>query len=204
MDDYIMEIPGAATPEFCEMMIQKYESDVRKRQALVGPEARFDKETRDSVNLEMNYYDDWKPIVDDIRRMIYSRLPKYIDEIHYGKLNCLFNNAYDSSYSMMKYSPGSVGYTWHNDFMYDNTSGRDGVRTVTWLFYLNEVDGGETEFKWGRKIKCETGKLVFFPSDWTMIHRGNPVNSGVKYLCVGWMFSTWNKGLDNRTLKAKQ
>ena len=76
-----------------------------------------------------------------------------------------------------------------------------GVRTVTWLFYLHECGGGETEFKYGRKIKPETGKVVFFPSTWCMIHRGCPVTEGQKYLCVGWFYSTWNSGLDLRSAK---
>ena len=82
MDDFVMEIPGAATPEFCQMMIDKYENDHRKLAAMIGPDATVDKNTRDSLNLEMNLYPEWKPIVDDIRGMIYSRLTKYLDDIH--------------------------------------------------------------------------------------------------------------------------
>ena len=189
-----MEIPGAATPEFCDGMIEKFESDSRKRPGLIGPEGAVDKKIRDSNNLEMNLYPDWKPIVDDIRRMIYSRLIEYLDAIHIGKTNSMWSNGYDSSYTMMKYTPDSVGYTWHNDFMFDNTSGRGGCRTVTWLFYLNDCEGGETEFGDGTKIKCEQGKLVLFPSTWCMTHRGHPPIGGDKYLGVGWLCSTWNKG----------
>jgi hypothetical protein len=196
MDDFVMEIPGAATPEFCQMMIEKYEADNRKQPAMVGPGAEVRKDVRSSVNLEMNLIPDWKGVVDDLRGMLFSRLTKYLDDIHTNKLHSLYEGGYDSSYTMMKYVPGPVGYDWHNDFMFDNFTNRGGVRTVTWLFYLNDVDGGETEFCFGKKIKCETGKLVFFPSDWTMLHRGLPVNTGEKYLCVGWFYSTWNKGLD--------
>ena len=82
MDDLIMEISGAATPEFCRMMIDKYENDHRKLAAMVGPDATVDKQTRDSLNLEMNLYPEWKSVVDDLRGMIYSRLTTYLDEIH--------------------------------------------------------------------------------------------------------------------------
>tara|TARA_Y100001972_G_scaffold50850_1_gene62372 strand:- start:58 stop:654 length:597 start_codon:yes stop_codon:yes gene_type:complete len=198
MDELIMEIPGAATPEFCQMMIDKFELDERKGSSRIGPDAAEDKKIRDSTNLEMNLLADWKPVVDDLRGMIYSRLTKYIDEIHIGTTMSLFESGYDSSYTLMKYVPGSVGYTWHNDFVFDTFSNNGGCRTVTWLFYLNECEGGETDFKYGRKVVPETGKLVFFPSCWSMVHRGLPVISGVKYLCVGWIHSTWNKGLDKR------
>lgn len=191
-----MEISGAATPEFCSDLIDKFEADTRKRAALVGPGAEEVKTIRDSTNLEMNLMPDWKAEVDDIRGMIYSRLCEYLDKIHVEGTKSLWKDGYDSSYTMMKYVPGSVGYTWHNDFCFDNFSNRGGVRTVTWLFYLNECDGGETEFINGRTITPETGKLVLFPSCWTMVHRGLPINTGEKYLCVGWLYSTWDKGLN--------
>ena len=195
MDDLIMEIPGAATPGFCSAMIEKFESDKRKGSARIGPKGEEFKNIRDSTNLEMNLCPEWKSEVDEIRKMVYSRLPKYLDDIHIETTKSMFDGGYDSSYTMMKYVPGTVGYTWHNDFTYDDFSDRGGVRTVTWLFYLNECEGGETEFKYGRKITPETGKLVLFPSSWCMVHRGLPVKKGVKYLAVGWIYSTWNKKL---------
>ena len=191
-----MEISGAATPEFCESLIDKFELDNRKASACIGPKAEEVKTIRDSTNLEMNLYADWQPIVRELRAMVYSRLTEYLDTIHVGLTKSMFESGYDANYTMMKYVPGSVGYTWHNDFMYDNFTDRGGVRTVTWLFYLNECGGGETEFLNGRKIKPETGKLVFFPSTWCMVHRGCAVTEGNKYLCVGWFYSTWNAGID--------
>ena len=193
-DELIMEFPGAATPGFCEMLIEKFEADTRKGSARIGPEAQEVKTIRDSTNLEMNLLPDWKPVVDDIRAMIYTRVRKYLDEIHTEKTCSMFDNGYDHSYTMIRYLPGSVGYTWHNDFMFDTQTNRGGCRTITWLFYLNECDGGETEFRFfDKKITPETGKLVLFPSTWCMVHRGLPVHSGEKYLCVGWLMSTWNK-----------
>ena len=189
-----MEISGAATPEFCEMMIEKFEADERKKPALIGPKAEEIKTIRDSTNLEINHFVDWKSVVDDLRGMIYSRLCKYLDDIHIGATKSMWCGGYDSTYTMMKYVPGTIGYDWHNDFSYDTHTDRGGIRTVTWLFYLNECDGGETEFITGKKIKPEAGKLVLFPSTWCMVHRGLPINSGVKYLCVGWLMSTWDKG----------
>ena len=109
MKEFIMEIPGAASPGFCDSMIKKFESDYRKRPGLIGSKGSVDKKIRDSNNLEMNLYPDWKPIVDDIRGMIYSRLITYLDSIHIGMTNSMWNNGYDSSYTMMKYTPDGVG-----------------------------------------------------------------------------------------------
>ena len=190
-----MEIPGAATPEFCQMMIDKYEADHRKYPSKIGPEGAIDNKIRSSVNLEMASYPEWNDVVAELRAMIFSRMTKYLDDIHTGLTKSMYQGGYDSSYSLLKYVPDTVGYTWHNDFMWDDVTPRNGVRTITWLFYLNECEGGETEFYWGRKIKPEAGKLVFFPSCWTFVHRGLPVISGEKYLAVGWLLSTWNQGI---------
>ena len=194
MNEYIMEIPGAATPEYCEMMIEKFEQDGRHHPALVG-DGRNDQEIRSSVNLEMPHFPEWKSVMQDIKWMIDSHLKKYLDEIHTEMTGSPWVGGYYQDFTMMRYDPGGVGYKWHNDFIFDVFSPRRGVRTITWLFYLNECDGGETEFKCGKVIKPEAGKLVMFPASWTMVHRGCPVNSGSKYLCVGWLFSTWNRDI---------
>ena len=201
MDDLIMEIPGAATPEFCEKLIERYEKEDRAiRRGLVGPLGDYRPEVRDSHNLEIHQLPHWNDAVAEIRGMLFSRLTKYLDDIHTEITGSLYQGGYDSSYTILRYDPGSQGYDWHNDFMYDNHPDRIGCRTVTWLFYLNECGGGETEFRWGRKIKPETGKVVFFPSCWSMVHRGCPVTEGSKYVSVGWFMSTWNKGIGRDVL----
>ena len=143
MDELIMEIPEAATPGFCEMLIKKFEQEDRAIQpGLIGPRAEVDKTVRDSHNLEMHMLPHWSGLVKEMRTMIFSRLKDYLDEIHVGLTRSLYAGGYDGSYTMMRYDPGSVGYNWHNDFSYDNSPDRVGVRTVTWLFYLNECGGG--------------------------------------------------------------
>ena len=187
-----MEFPGAATPEFCDEIIEKYEEDMRKQQALIGPDAELVTDIRNSLNLDIHNYPDWKPYVDEIRKMIFSRVTEFIDKVHVEGTHSLWMNGTDADYIVMRYDPGGQ-YTWHNDFMFSQEG--NGVRTVTWLFYLNDCEEGETEFSWGRKISCEQGKLVLFPSSWTMVHRGLPPVNGSKYLAVGWLFTTWNQGI---------
>ena len=37
------------------------------------------------------------------------------------------------------------------------------------------------------KIKPEIGKTLIWPAEWTHAHRGEVLNSGVKYIITGWM-----------------
>ena len=72
MDELIMEIQEAATPEFCEMMIKKFEQEDRAVQpGLIGPSAQVDKNIRDSQNLEMHLLPDWEGVVEDLRKMLF-------------------------------------------------------------------------------------------------------------------------------------
>ena len=86
---------------------------------------------------------------------------------------------------MQKTSPGDF-YDWHHDWMYHH----GGVRTLTYIWYLNTIkDGGYTEFFNGTKVQPVTGKLLIFPATWTYMHRGFPPKSQSKYIVTGWLLN---------------
>ncbi len=72
---------------------------------------------------------------------------------------------------------------------------RGGQRTWTAMLYLNEVEaGGETDFpRLGLAIRPETGMLVAWDNldrqgrpNRAVLHAGNPVERGVKYVVTQW------------------
>ena len=67
-------------------------------------------------------------------------------------------------------------------------------RVLAWMTYLNDVeDGGETYFEhFDLKIKPEVGKTLIWPAEWTHSHRGEILNSGLKYIVTGWMIFPFN------------
>ena len=67
-------------------------------------------------------------------------------------------------------------------------------RVLAWMTYLNDVeDGGETYFEhFNLKIKPEVGKTLIWPAEWTHSHRGEILNSGLKYIVTGWMIFPFN------------
>ena len=74
---------------------------------------------------------------------------------------------------------------WHLDTSYVFPYHR---REYVFTVYLNDVeDGGETEFLFGTKIKPEKGKLVFSPTQFPFVHRGNMPKSSDKYILTGWV-----------------
>ena len=67
-------------------------------------------------------------------------------------------------------------------------------RVFAWMTYLNDVDsGGETYFEhFNLKIKPEIGKTLIWPAEWTHAHKGEVLNSGLKYIITGWMHLPFN------------
>lgn len=90
------------------------------------------------------------------------------------------------SIQIQRYEKNKGKYIWHNDARIEKQSSR--YRVITFLWYLNDVhEGGETGFV-NYSVKPETGKLLFFPSDWSYPHRGNVPISNDKYIMTGWVY----------------
>jgi prolyl 4-hydroxylase len=103
---------------------------------------------------------------------------------------------------IVKYEIGGE-YKVHHDFFHPGESyyekevtNRGGQRTKTALIYLNDgFTGGETEFpQLNIRVTPLKGKLVVWDNlnpngslDYTSIHAGLPVISGIKYIAVIWI-----------------
>lgn len=65
---------------------------------------------------------------------------------------------------------------------------RKGIPTLTVLGSLNEgYEGGEFMLC-GEKIELKTGDVIVFPSNFLYPHEVKPVNSGVRYSFVSWVW----------------
>ena len=62
-------------------------------------------------------------------------------------------------------------------------------RLLAFMTYLNDVeDGGSTYFShYDLDIKPQKGLTIIWPAEWTHAHKGNIVNSGLKYIITGWL-----------------
>ena len=89
----------------------------------------------------------------------------------------------DIGYNLQRYRPGEY-YHWHIDGgSHDFTD-----RQLVAIWYLNDVPGGGTDFKFQNvRIQPETGKLVLFPPFWTHEHRAAEIRTGVKYIATTWI-----------------
>ena len=87
---------------------------------------------------------------------------------------------------LLKYQVGGK-YEKHIDYFFGSS------RTLSFILNLNEgYEGGDFVFydQKGneiKKIKCKTGTVIFFPSNFLYPHCVEPITKGTRYSIVGWI-----------------
>jgi len=207
MDRFIKKYHKALSSEICRTAIQKFEDSDNRFDGLTS--SGVNKKYKSSYDLMINDQlsdPTWKDIYDYILESLFSRTVDYISTVpfifpgtEYSSRSFLIraihqslsvtNNGY-LSLQMQRYIDTDGYYSWH----FENEGGSSSARQLFFIFYLNDIDGGETEFLYsGDKISPEEGLLVLAPAFWTHTHRGNsPGNGQTKYIITGWIESTSN------------
>jgi len=194
-DHFVWTKPNALTPEFCEHIIQRFESTEEKRQGFIGgEEIKVDLSVKRSIDYNVHYgRAEWKEECDVFHQSLHQGLIEYINymrhlDVGYGGLyitNQLEGDLKDSGYQIQRTDPGGF-YIWHSDYVFDVILG---TRIFTYIWYLNDVhEDGYTEFYNGDRVQPEQGKLLIFPATWNFVHRGYPPKSEVKYIVTGWLY----------------
>ena len=188
MDKFIYLIKNNLENEFCQELINKFNSDKNKYPGITSS-GFVNKNVKNTTDLILT--DDWNIEDNILNSSLNKGLQLYFNHIS-KKINStninIFSKKYkikDTGYKIQKYNCNEGYYNYHNDFQYTNI----GVRVITFIWYLNDIEeGGETEFIDGTIIKPERGSLLLFPSDWTYMHKGNMPLSSDKYICNGWLY----------------
>jgi len=203
MYNYIYENEYSIPDLLCNEIICKYEKNKNLHyQGLThGGVQKQIKDTRDFLIPKCNQEnDEWYKIEQFLYKELknnFNSYKKYINNTNNFLPQNNYNNYYEilsksqhvENFMIQKYIKQNGKYSYHDDFFNDFKNKRH--RTVTYLWYLNDVEqGGETEF-WGNyKIKPKKGKLIFFPASWCFPHRGNMPISNDKYIITGWFYES--------------
>lgn len=130
----------------------------------------------------------------ELEQADHEPLRRYLDTLHacykdylvqWPFLAGVLPEAEIGSFNLQKYEPGGHFLKLHSERTTIDTS----HRVLAWMTYLNDVaDGGATRFEHQDiEVQPERGKTLIWPGEWTHAHRGNVVNSGVKYIITGWI-----------------
>ena len=176
---------------FCNEVIEWFETMPRDKE--FKPGLRDDENITDCRQHE--YF------LDNFYSKIQKQLKQFSAEYHECYLNDLHITNKIVGWKMQKSSPEHIGYTqWHcerwPDIVVDRTEeNRDSPshtnrRHAVWMIYLNDVNGGCTDFKFQNiSMQPEAGKLVIWPSYYTHVHRANPDIRSDKYILTGWIIT---------------
>jgi hypothetical protein len=185
---FIQEFHNALTPEFCEGIIERFESDERTFEGYLGNPPRVDKTIKKSRDLFISGLTDYQEEDAVFHGSLEEHLPTYLESVLIPINFSAFGGG-DTGYQIQKTDPGGF-YIWHTD-QSETVDSFGRLRLLTFIWYLNTIaveDDGYTEFWDGTRIQPEQGKLLIFPATWTYAHRGYPPKA-TKYICTGWILS---------------
>jgi hypothetical protein len=190
--EYIHEERNVLSKTFCRELIDKFESDSRKKKGTStsnGVVNHVDK-LKKCTDLEICRYDDWMVECKRIDKAFHTAFRNYQNNLKlnvFGEdkaniVDYIFNNpnTIKSGFLMGRYGVGGH-FNWHIDYFPFEEC------ICNFIIYLNDHETC-TEFLNGKKIKPEAGKVTFFPSTWTYGHCSQPVEEDNKYIITCFIF----------------
>lgn len=208
MDNLVQSYNNTLSKEFCSHVIDLFENSNNQVEGASG--SGINKNIKDSTDLMIHANlenPEWVYVYDYVRENLLSNLVDYLGKFPFIQINSSYSSmsslvrtaqlAFMSSNNtiphmqIQRYTDGQGYHTWHHE----NHGGNTSKRELAFIYYLNDVEGGETEMLYNPvKITPETGKLALFPAFWTHKHRGNPPQKGqTKYILTGWIESMGTK-----------
>jgi len=193
-DPYIYVENKVLSPYWCKKVINKFNKDTRSYQ---GPIASgLDTSVKNSKDLNISDVGGWEKEDKYLHNKLTPFIYRYYDHLHNTiKFNYFVDHEYiprpptniiDIGYQVQRTEP-SKGYTWHNDFSIDKIKDVQSTRILTFIFYLNTVEEGWTQFYNGNQVAPQTGSACIFPATWTYVHQGYPPKQ-TKYIITGWIY----------------
>jgi hypothetical protein len=190
--DFINVVENAIPPDYCKHLIDKYEKTPGKHQGCLGV-GKVDTSVKKTTDLHPGQYIEWNEDCVKIDTYIGDSVVKYIeylkrtvfdgDDFILRKMFECTDVLEPTGIQIQRYTPGEY-FNWHCDDAFGKK------RLIAYIIYLNsmnEDDGGRTQFLHGKNIIPKVGSILFFPSTWSYIHRGESVRNGKKYIITGFI-----------------
>ena len=193
LEDLIYVIPNAMD-YICDTLIEHH-TKMCNRGLGIDIDKKDDKMGIDiKISTDVLYeHHGYPEVIDYLNELIKEHFDEYckrFDSREFSLTDQIINQWPRTTYNVFqiqKYDKGVGGYpAWHLDKDYQPPFHN---REYVYMFYLNDVEeGGETEFlNFDIKIKPRKGTLVFFPTNFPFVHRGNVPISNDKYIMTGWI-----------------
>ena len=183
MNNYIQIYKNVIEPEYCDEIVEKFESNTDQHENYDQGPMSFTQ-----INLNMNGWDA------DVSKL--SQI--YVKYIKQYKKDCVITKQmWPETYAfeqirLKKYLPNDKDEFGPH---VDSISIDSALRFLVFFIYLNDNDKGETAFpQLGVAAPCKKGSLLMFPPLWPWLHAGlKPVNKP-KYMVGSYLHYRKNNG----------
>lgn len=184
---FIEEFPNAVSPELCEEIVARFESDPAQGPSVVIVDGVTKaKKTRSGTVLAINGgSQEWRRLNEALAPALRATMKAYAAK-YPGLAAVAASEGLECTPPLIERVEPGQGFDWHSD-----QSAATPERVVAGLLYLRTVTaGGHTEFAHqGQSVQPETGKIVLFPPFWTHHHRGATPAAESKYvLSFFWIY----------------
>ena len=164
---------GALDHSFCQHVIQKFNLDTNVTDDRTFGGVKQEVQKRKSLGISM--MDEWK----EEDRVFHESLNTVLQDYVMLGSTGIYK---DLGYKIAR--QGSDGYYhWHHDAHWEE----DWCRVLSFLWYLNTLKDGYTEFFEGTKVYPEAGKIILFPASNIFLHRSTKTETE-KFICTGWLY----------------
>lgn len=183
-DNFIIEIKNALSEFECNLIIDWFNENADVQvPGRVGTAEQYS-----SVNTDIKDSRDISLLIDQpnsINSIISEPLDLALDlyQRKYPSLAGCQDWTVSREYNIQKYNPGG-GYKIDH---FESGGLSQCHRVLVWMFYLNSIKGGGTEFPYlNKKFDAVEGSLLIWPAGFTHTHKSIITNK-VKYIITGWV-----------------
>ena len=187
--NFIKQYKNCLDPFTCREIIAKFELDKYLHglgETSNGLVPEHKSSTEITVNYKLFHKSDWNDIITKIFLSLQSGLSEYKKQFSVDNeigINSIARWKMEDEFNIQRFTPGEGFKAWHCE----SPNLKSSNRVLVWMFYLNDVDDGGTDFYFQDfTCKAEEGKLVIWPPDWTHFHRSQVSHTKTKYIITGW------------------
>lgn len=193
LNDFVFVKEGAFTPEFCDSIIndfESYKSQGLTRSGQSGMGVNHD--VKNSTDMNLLEYPELAEKYNNTLNEAFNHIltNEYLGGMPYQEefdKNMLFYSpTFYELFQVQKYNQNQGHYNgWHaetGDFQMSR-------RLFVFILYLNDVtEGGETELLYTRtKTQPKKGSLLIHPASYPFVHKGHVPVSNDKYILTTWL-----------------
>lgn len=179
LSSFIILVDGALGAQQCSEIILRLEADNALASGSTGygvvPTQKV------SSDLDISGRPEWRDVEQELRRSLNEGVNRYLKANEsFGSLARIGCRAF----RLRRYDPSEF-FNWHIDCFDASVANR----VLACIWYLNDVDaGGATEFLYQDvQVRPRAGRLLMFPTSFEYVHRSSPVESGSKYIALGFI-----------------